>query len=530
MKLKVIYCLILLIQSNEIYSQSRWVKQYKEEMSAPGLYFEKAYDCGYLLTGLVLPNYQLTWLIKTDINGDVIWEKSMSGYYSSVMVDRVSQTNSGEIYLCGSVFQANNYDPLLIKLNACGEKEWCRLISTTSDIDFFKDVVAFQSEGCAALVCQTYNPLHIYRTGILRFSPNGELLWQKYHQSPDPEVENESLSDLILTPDSGFLMTGYCYYPGAEDTTLVWLHPYYVKTDSQGNFEWEVILHKETENLGGEALQTILNPSGNCYYSCISHFYHSDTLYAKRPALVKMDLQGNVMGVYDLVHDDYDWGTLNSAAFINDSLLTGGASWFYNEDQPQSRAIIFDTLGNLKNSIVLLNTGWLAQTAVTHDGKLLFYNTIEEDDGFDTYLFKLTQDLDQDTFYTGPFVYDSLCPYQIVSDTIVPDDCDVIVGIEEDDKTVGRYNDKTGGMEIWPNPCRGVLSVKCSGLSGRGNYTLLVYDIYGRPAPIPNPSPPAGGKGGDLMLDISFLPPGIYFISVMQDRNRVAGGKFVVFH
>jgi hypothetical protein len=271
-------------------------------------------------------------------------------------------------------------------------------------------------------------------------------LWQQYYQSSDQGVYNEEISNLILTPDSGFLMIGDCYYPDPENPDLLWLHPYYVKVDSVGNFEWEIVLQGETGDLGGKAWATITNPSLNYYYSCISHYYTSETLYAQRPALVKIDMQGNVIGVYDLVDEPYDWGALNSAAFINDSILAGGACWFYNEGGPQSRAIIFDTLGNIKDSLTLLNAGWLSKTAVTHDGKLLFYNTIEENGDFDTYLFKLTQGLEQDTFYTTPFVYDSLCPYHIASDTIVPDDCGVILGIEEPG---GAEAGKHGGMGAW---------------------------------------------------------------------------------
>ena len=105
------------------------------------------------------------------------------------------------------------------------------------------------------------------------------------------EFNDEVIYNLLLTPDNGFLMTGYCYYPDPDNPDLYWLHPYYVKTDSLGNFEWEIVLHNETADIGGEAWQTILSPTqGTYYYSCINHYYHSDTLYAKRPALGKMDL------------------------------------------------------------------------------------------------------------------------------------------------------------------------------------------------------------------------------------------------
>ncbi len=88
-------------------------------------------------------------------------------------------------------------------------------------------------------------------------------------------------------------MTGFCYYPDPDDPDLYWLHPYYIKTDSLGNFEWETILHKETADLGGMAWQYHCKSEQRIIFIHVSsHYYHSDTLYTKRPALVKIDLQG----------------------------------------------------------------------------------------------------------------------------------------------------------------------------------------------------------------------------------------------
>jgi hypothetical protein len=244
-----------------------------------------------------------------------------------------------------------------------------------------------------------------------------------------------------------------------------------------------------------------------------------------------MDLQGNVIGVYDLVHEDYDWGGLRSIAFINDSLLSGGAGWGYSEETLKSRAIVMDTLGQIKDSLTLLNTGWLAKAAVTHDGKLLFYNTIEEEDGFDTYLFKLTQDLEQDTFYTTPFVYDSLCPYQIVSDTIVPDDCDVIVGIEEqgggEEETGGQGDQEMmGGLEIWPNPASGEIHVRWIMDDGRfyKDFSLMIYDMYGRE--MMDISVPENER--EIQFDVGNYNPGLYLVVLKDESNIIGSSKLVI--
>jgi hypothetical protein len=118
--LKLILFLIFLTQFS-CYSQNRWIKQYHENLSAPGHYLAVSYDQGYLITGKTSPDSpKYTWLIKTDINGQILWEKFIGGYYNIVSVDCLKQNEIGDIYLCGSIAQEGNSNPLIIKLNNCG--------------------------------------------------------------------------------------------------------------------------------------------------------------------------------------------------------------------------------------------------------------------------------------------------------------------------------------------------------------------------------------------------------------------------
>jgi hypothetical protein len=115
---------------------------------------------------------------------------------------------------------------------------------------------------------------------------------------------------------------------------------------------------------------------------------------------------------------------------------------------------------------------------ITFDGRLVYASNTYQNGQFDCFVTKLNQNLDQDTIYIRPFTYDSLCPYQIVSDTIVQDDCGLIVGIPEDEET--RRRGEEVKIEVWPNPASSVLSFKVSGLSSGRDYLLEIYDIFGR--------------------------------------------------
>ena len=170
-----------------------------------------------------------------------------------------------------------------------------------------------------------------------------------------------------------------------------------------------------------------------------------------------------LIGVYDVVTGFKD-GKLSYAQFLNDSILAASAGWGNTDEDLWSRAVIMDTLGNLLNSTVLMQDLYTSILEVSYDGKLVYASNTYQNNQFDFYLTKLNQNLGQDTLYTRPFTYDSLCPYQIVSDTIVQDDCGLIVGIEEPGgggagEQGGREAGGRGTWKVWPNPASGTLSI-----------------------------------------------------------------------
>jgi hypothetical protein len=276
---------------------------------------------------------------------------------------------------------------------------------------------------------------------------------------------NEDSRDLLITEDNGFLITATCGYLDNDSTHLVWPKQYFIKADSLGNMQWETVVFSNEYLSGGDAWATTINKDSNYYYSSVSH-YHFETNFSS-PALIKLDLDGTVVGIYDII-DGYKNGGLTHAQFINDSTLAAICAYGNTQNDIVTMALHIDTLGNITKSFDLGANINGKDLELAFDEKLtIFYNVLQNDQ-FDVYLRKLNYNLEDDTFYTLPFTYDSLCPYQIVSDTIVQDDCGLIVGVEENDggETGGQGDkEKMGELEIWPNPASGVLSVKCLGLS-----------------------------------------------------------------
>ena len=511
--------IILALEITSLSGQSRWINIYHDEVDAPAQKVIESYDHGYLLLGWYGHSYPyFLWLLKTDINGEILWEKTFGDGLNSLVFLDLAHDNSGNIYLNGITDEYDPYgDPFIMKLNSCGEKEWCRVFYTENNLDF-SNCLTITQEGDVIIILEFTNPEPwVDRICLAKLSPWGDLLWKQCYTSADTSQQNEDTYDIIVAPDQGFLITGFCYY---EDPTYPnsWsLHPYYLKVDSLGIFQWETVVYKETNLHGGIASSTIVSPDEQFYYSSISHYYYDTNLAS--PALVKMDMDGNVISVYDVVYG-YQEGKLSYAQFINDSTLAASAGWGNTDDDLWSRAVIIDTLGNLLNSTVLMEDLYTSILQVAYDGQ------------FDCYLTKLNQNLEDDTIYTRPFTYDSLCPYQIVSDTIVQDDCGLIVGIEEEPgsgeagKPVGGEAGKRGSLEIWPNPASDEIHGRLSMDDGRLNrdLTLVIYNIFGKEVQriiVPD----AQEK---FLVNVEDFPPGIYIVILKDGVDLLESRKFII--
>jgi len=536
MRLYILFPLILIISSFPhpgLFGQSRWIQTYHENENVVILNVKESYDKGYLISGKHGPNYsKYNWLIKTGINGEVLWEKTIGNGVNSIALHDMEQDDSGIIYLGGSTKAYDPQgDPLILKLNPCGEKEWCSIFYTEDNHDFASCFTLTPQEDIVSVLMYTNPEPWVERICLAKLSPDGELLWKQCYTTSDTSQRNEDIYDIIMTPDSGFLLTGYCYYEDPTVPNKWWPHSYFLKTDSLGIFEWETVVYKESELEGGQAWSTVISPDSQYFYSSSSHYYYEEDYSS--PCLVKLDLQGNLISAHDIVYG-YKEGKLSYAKFINDSTLAASVAWGNTVDSLWSKAVIIDTSGSLLNSTVLMEDHFTSLLDVAFDGKLIYASNTLINDQFDCFLTKLNQNLEDDTLYTRPFTYDSLCPYQIVSDTIVQDDCGLIVGIEE--QGGGETGEQgsmeaggRGGMEIWPNPASEAIHVRLNLDDGRfyKDCELVIYDVFGRAVSgaIIKQVPAYAGTG--WQVDVSTLPPGIYFVSVLEKGRRIAGAKFV---
>jgi hypothetical protein len=251
--------------------------------------------------------------------------------------------------------------------------------------------------------------------------------------------------------------------------------------------------------------------------------------------MIKTDQFSNEVGFYDLL-DSTNGGGLTTINWLNDSTIVGSGVYSYPIGNITIDAFKIDRNGNLLKSKFLLED--INGNGFT-DGVSTFNNMILLVGGFgnifNTYLYKIRSDLEFDSIYTTPFVYDSLCPYPIVSDTL-PLDC-VIVGLDE----IMKDKEKSE-LKVYPNPVSDILHIMVPDLiridQSTQTYTagtiyhqwesvgIEIYNITGRLIITKE----AIKSTKQIDLDVSEWESGLYIVQVRYLGRLIGNDKIMVRH
>lgn len=217
------------------------------------------------------------WLIKIDLNGNIIWSKTYGGSNDDVG-EKVIQTNDGGFIIVGYSRSndgdaSNNegfHDNWLLKLNNVGDILWEKSfgfaghdhaysIIQTSDGGFFMtgflDVTASGGAGNS----RSNNILHgIGEFWCHKLNSNGELEWRKYFGG----TSNDRAYDAVQANDGGFVITGFSESNDFDISNSIGSYDYWViKIDGLGNLLWE-------KSLGGleiDQSRAIVKTEDNSY-------------------------------------------------------------------------------------------------------------------------------------------------------------------------------------------------------------------------------------------------------------------------
>ncbi|KQC14549.1 MAG: hypothetical protein APR63_13955 [Desulfuromonas sp. SDB] len=236
-----------------------WTKTYGGSEDDCGNSVQQVSDGGYIITGYTGSTgsgYNEVLLIKTNINGDIIWSKTFGGLDGAIG-NCIQQTNDGGYIIVGSTWISNfaNYpDIYVIKTNSIGDTNWTRIFGCNDrDIGYS---IQQTNDGGYILIGQTaIQGPDDWDAWLIKTNNNGDSIWTR--------VISGSTWDggysVQQTFDSGFIVSGSSCSFGAGSHD-VWL----IKTDSNGDTVWT----KTFGGISGDYGNSVKETSDNGFIIC----------------------------------------------------------------------------------------------------------------------------------------------------------------------------------------------------------------------------------------------------------------------
>jgi hypothetical protein len=178
-------------------------------------------DGGYIVAGSTQTSWLTSdvYLIKTDANGNSVWEKTFSRGRADWACS-VQQTTDGGYIIAGYT----NGAVYLVKTDANGNSVWEKTFGGSMDIAYS---VQQTTDGGYIIAGSIADWDDVY---LIKTDADGNIIWEKTFGRSD---EDQAYS-VRQTTDGGYIIAGYTlsYEAGRTDV-------YLIKTDAGGNIVWE---------------------------------------------------------------------------------------------------------------------------------------------------------------------------------------------------------------------------------------------------------------------------------------------------
>jgi hypothetical protein len=135
---------LISLMNQPIHSQN-WPKIYSGNFHSLIRELEETYDQGYIITGYIQLPYGFSryiYLIKTDINGNILWNKKFGDSIHKYYASNAEITIDNGLIISGATtkYSSGDFDPVFIKTDVYGEIEWCRVLKCP-DVNYGTDVI-----------------------------------------------------------------------------------------------------------------------------------------------------------------------------------------------------------------------------------------------------------------------------------------------------------------------------------------------------------------------------------------------------
>jgi len=295
-------------------------------------------DSGYALVGTTTSlgaGNQDFWLVKTDVSGNVQWNKTYGRLYDDVAYSAI-QTSDGGYALTGPSWNQTRgaHDLFLVKTDANGNMQWNLTYipdSSGGSLDWGHPYSVIQTTDGGYILSGSvrHHPLH--PTGdwdgwLVKTDANGKVEWDR----PYGGGSDEGAHEVLQTSDGGYIFVGttLSYGAGSGDAWLV-------KTDDKGNQQWFKTFGGSNWDDGWSISKTL---DGGYIIGGVTRSFGAGNYDFW---LIKTDANGNQQWAktYGGINEDYSWSVVKTddggyaLAGYTKSLGAGGSDfWIVKTD------------------------------------------------------------------------------------------------------------------------------------------------------------------------------------------------------
>jgi hypothetical protein len=226
----------------DIKGDTLWTKTFGGDKYDEGFAVCQISDLGYIVVGHTNSfgngAYDV-YLIRTDMNGNMLWSKTYGGTLDDYGFD-VKQTTDGGFIITGKTLNFGvNSDVYLIKTDGAGDLLWTRTFGKDGDDAGYS---VQQTKDGGYIVGGTRSKGGFY---LIKTTSAGDTLWTKTSYAGTTPHINVAYS-VQQTADDGYIMAGITYP----------IHFFLIKTASDGTTQWSKIIGGEAQDYALSVRQT----------------------------------------------------------------------------------------------------------------------------------------------------------------------------------------------------------------------------------------------------------------------------------
>jgi len=250
--ISLIISLLFILSCEDKYSNSNiiFVKTFGGSKNDEGYSVQQTSDGGYIITGSTSSfgegEYDV-YLIKTGSDGNEEWNKTFGGSNWDVG-NSVQQTSDGGYIITGWTWSFVNSSSgvWLIKTDSQGKEEWNKIFGGSGNDR--GSSVQQTTDGGYIITGYTYSFVNGgYDVWLIKTDSQGDEEWNKTFGGSKSDLGRS----VKQTSDGGYIITGSTSSFG-EGETNVWL----IKTDSNGTEQWNQTFGGSEVEIGHSVKQT----------------------------------------------------------------------------------------------------------------------------------------------------------------------------------------------------------------------------------------------------------------------------------